>query len=241
MVRVPNSWWEVGTSATSYHYRVDLFHFVNERLRFTRYVYDTTVAVFDQMKRKIEAGEEPYIDTRDPEYADEPAFLEEWEDADVATDIIGGTCLGLLQNTFHCFLEEYLKELGGKKLVAVVSMKKKGNWFANYRAVFQEDLGIEWASSGVDLELVEQVILTRNDFSHNVRLSSPYAYQDAQHAKKYPGAAFIDPRWKVFGLGNARLIVPREKLESAIESIRKLCEYLEAERIKLIRRIAAKR
>jgi len=77
---------------------MDPLHFVNERLKFTRYFYESTVAVFEETKRKIEAKEPPYADTRDPEYgADEPAFLGEWEDADVAVDVVGATCLGLIQ------------------------------------------------------------------------------------------------------------------------------------------------
>lgn len=51
--------------------------------------------------------------------ADEPAFLAEWEEADLAGDVIGMTCLGMLQATFQLFLREYLKEVGREALLQV--------------------------------------------------------------------------------------------------------------------------
>ncbi len=49
-------------------------------------------------------------------------------------------------------------------------MKEMGpkSWFGNYRAFFGEYLKIDWAASGADLDLLEQVILMRNDFTHNI-------------------------------------------------------------------------
>jgi hypothetical protein len=43
---------------------MDLLYFVSQRLHFTRYVYDSTVAVFDETKRKIESGDGPGGDGR---------------------------------------------------------------------------------------------------------------------------------------------------------------------------------
>jgi hypothetical protein len=60
---------------------MDLLYFLRARTKFVRYVYQTTVPQFDEIQRKIEAGEEPFVDRRYWE-ADEPAFLAEWEEAD---------------------------------------------------------------------------------------------------------------------------------------------------------------
>jgi hypothetical protein len=94
---------------------MDLLYFLNQRLDFVEYSHASTTASFEEIKSKIESGEPPYIDTRDPESADEPAFLEEWERADAAMTITGAACLDLLQSTFHAFLDEYMDEIGNKQ------------------------------------------------------------------------------------------------------------------------------
>jgi hypothetical protein len=106
---------------------MDLMYFLRARTKFVRYVYESVVPQFEEIKRKIQAGEEPYVDRRYVEDADEPAFLEEWENADLAGDVIGVTCLGMLQAAFHSFLEEYVKEVGGKEL-----LNKVNDIFSNY-------------------------------------------------------------------------------------------------------------
>ena len=84
---------------------MDLAHFLNQRLKFVEYFHASTTASFEEVKNRIEAGEPPYVDTRDPEYADEPAFLEEWERADAAMTITGAASLDVLQSTFREFLD----------------------------------------------------------------------------------------------------------------------------------------
>ena len=97
---------------------MDLLYFVDERLKFIRDCCPSTVAAFQETMRKIEAEEPPYVDTRNPEYAEEAAFLEEWENADAAVNIAGATCLELLQSTFHSYLHEYMREIGQAHLRA---------------------------------------------------------------------------------------------------------------------------
>jgi hypothetical protein len=208
---------------------MDLLHFLRERVRFVRYLYEATIPAFAETKRKIEAGEEPFVDRRCCEDADEPAFLAEWKDADLAIDVIGMTCLSMLQTAFRSFLKEYIKQVGGQKLLEGVSRIRKGSWFAKYRAFFKEELGVDWAASGVDLGFLEQMILTRNDFHHNADIFSGYVFQTKDHAEKYPDTAFRDSRWPSDSwLLRARLRVDRPRFEAAIEALEKLCEYLES-------------
>jgi len=189
---------------------MDLTYFLNQRLKLVEYFHASTTASFEEVKSKIEGGEPPYVDTRDPEYADEPAFLEEWERADAAMTITGSACLDLLQSTFHAFLDEYMDEIGNKQVIPQLK-KEMGqkSWFANYRMFFDECLQIDWAASGADLDLLEQVILTRNDFTHNIDLLSLNAFQTPFHSQKYPDSAFAE-RWKTLFMRRTRLIVPDE-------------------------------
>lgn len=51
--------------------------------------------------QKIEAGEPPFVDTRDPEYADEPAFLAEWQETEESVAVLGQWCLCMVQGSLH--------------------------------------------------------------------------------------------------------------------------------------------
>lgn len=218
-----------------YYYGVDLLYFVDERLGFIRYFYETAAGLFHETKRKIEGYEEPYDDPDyGSEYHDEPPYLEVWENADAAANITGATCLDLLQSTFHSFLHQYMREIGGAHLIPRLREMKKGSWFGNYRELFRQLLDIEWEKSGADIQFLEQVILTRNDFSHNLELGSLTAHQTDEHSKKYPESAFADPRWKRLFLRKP-LIVPRDKVDQAIEVVHRLCEYLEDQRREILR------
>lgn len=101
---------------------------------------------------------------------------------------------------------------------------------------FQEHLQISWESSGADIELLEQVILTRNDFTHNIDLLSLEAFQTPFHAQKYPSSAFANPKWKGLSVLRAPLIVPADTLQCAVRALRTLCEYLDRERFALLQR-----
>lgn len=220
---------------------MDLAYFLNQRLKFVEYFHASTTVSFEGIKSKIEAGEPPYVDSRDPDnHDDEPAFLEEWEKADAAMTITGAACLDLLQSTFHAFLDEYMNQIGNKH--AIPQLKKLGekSWFGNYEVFFRDHLKINWADSGADLGLLEQVILTRNDFAHNVELCSLNVFQTPFHAEKYPSSAFADPRWKTY-IPRTRLDVPGETFERAVVALRTLCEYLDRERYALLKRWRAEK
>ena len=90
------------------------------------YFYDHSVLPFEEIKRKIEAKEEPYAYVYGHAYGEyeppqDPPFLDDWEHADFALDIIGETCLGLVQKAFHAFLKEFVLDYGGEPLLAQLS------------------------------------------------------------------------------------------------------------------------
>ena len=213
---------------------MDLAYFLNQRLAFVEYFHTGTTTSFQEVKRKIEAGEPPYVDTRHPD-DQEPPFFEEWEKADAAMTITGAACLDLLQSTFHAFLSEYMRHIGQEKLIPQLPKLRQKSWFGNYKVFFQEYLQIDWAASGADLDLLEQVILTRNDFAHNADLFSFGAFQQSLLAK-HPDSAFADPKWKTMLMQRTPLSVPTETLHQAIETLRTLCEYLDRERHALTKR-----
>jgi hypothetical protein len=217
---------------------VDLLYFLNQRLGFAGYFYAHTAALFQEIKRKIEAEEPPYVDTRDPEYADGPVFFKEWEQADAGMAVSGSTSLDLVQSALHTYLHEYVCEIGHLKALEELTsemkqeLKKRGlqGWFHCYRVFFSKALNIDWMASGADLGCIEQVILARNDFTHNISFQSLDARQTKDHVAKYPDSPFAAPHWKTLFPEHPRLIVPADALEKAIAAVRTLAEYLEKQR-----------
>jgi hypothetical protein len=136
---------------------VHLIHFLNQRLSFVEYFHVNTTASFESIKSKIEAEEPPYVDTRhsdDPN--DEPAFLEEWENADAAITVAGAACLDLLQSTLHAFLDEYMNEIGNKQVIPQLRKLEQKSWLGNYKLFFKNYLKIHWEASGADLGVLNR-------------------------------------------------------------------------------------
>jgi hypothetical protein len=136
---------------------MDLAYFLNQRLMFIEYFHANTTANFEDVKRKIESGEPPYVDSRYGEDADEPAFLEEWEGADAAVTVSGAACLDLLQSTFHAFLSAYMKQIGESEVIPQLKRLNKKGWFGNYRTFFADYLQIDWGDSAADLRVYKDL------------------------------------------------------------------------------------
>jgi len=73
---------------------MDVLYFLKERTRLIREYYEHAARPFNEIIRKIEAEEEPYI----PPYSEdpEPAFLSEWIEADELLDVTGRCCISML-------------------------------------------------------------------------------------------------------------------------------------------------
>ncbi len=115
---------------------------------------------------------------------------------------------------------------------------KKGSWFADYREFFLKQLEIDWKASGAEIDLLEQAILTRNDFSHNFSFTTLTAFQAEFHAKKYPATAFADRSPFII---KKRLSVEKETLDRTTATLRQLCEYLSRERWEFLKRVRLNR
>jgi hypothetical protein len=204
---------------------MDLLHFLNDRLKFALYLYDSTVPAFEETKRKIEADEPPYESLQYPE-DDEQPFQDDWERADLAVDVIGMSCLGLVKIALHTFLKDFVRRTLGKDDLAQVSKFKKGNWLANFRALFATSPDFDWEQSGADLDFLEEIVLTRNDFEHDADLIAQITYQDDSYAKKFPESRFRHPSWPKPFLRNHRLTVTRERLAQSVDNVRRLAEHI---------------
>jgi len=120
---------------------MDLLYFLKQRLQFIQGLYDSIVSVFEEKKCRIDAGKPPYIDSRDPEYADEPAFLAEWQEADDSLMVIGHWCLCMVQASLQAYLRACIGPLGSywwnvEELQLELGKKQGKSWFQRYRLLF---------------------------------------------------------------------------------------------------------
>ena len=184
--------------------------------------------------QKIENGNEPYVDERNPEYEDvtEPAFLEEWQDANEAVEIVGQWCLTMIHGSLKAFLEEYVDEMAREYRNAFTDAKQrlantKGKgWFDRYRLFFLAEFNIDWKHCPVKIADLEQINLTRDDLIHNISVTTTVVYQTKKHAERFPKSLFTDDVWAGLGLGG-RIKVERDQLTKALQLVDEFCTWLE--------------
>lgn len=208
---------------------MDLLYFLENRLEFIGYIYYSATSPFEETMRKITHGEPPYIDTRDPEYADEPAFLSQWQEADDAAAVIGHWCLCMVQASLHAYLKESISPFGrfwwNSEALQNALSQKRGNWFEKYTLLFREELGIDFAGAPVAPSDLEQLNLTRNDLIHNVDLLTETISRSEEHAQRFPRALFTDDLWAALGV--ERIRITKDKLNVAIQLVRDFCTWLD--------------
>ena len=131
------------------------FIFLRDKTDFLRAFYDLTTAPFTEIKRKIDDGEEPYVDRRNPEDCDEPLYLVHWLEADEGLKIQQQLCLNLLQRSLREFLDMTVEQRQGEP----VKRKKRENWFDAYKIWFLEEAGVNWEKAPVPLSRIEELTI----------------------------------------------------------------------------------
>jgi hypothetical protein len=198
------------------------------KLDFIRCFYSIASEPFVTTMYKIEKHEEPYHQFNTEE--EEPPFLVEWLDADESLNILGKSCLCLLQNAFKNYLdgfvENYTYGLSKEVMGRSPSNSKGKNWFEKYRNYFLHVYGIDWTKSSVDILFLEEVNFVRNDIQHGGMFYSLEHRQNAEYFKRFPASIFAE-EWVTGGPG--RVVVSKDNLFIAIQAIEDFCSYLERE------------
>ncbi|SRR5712692_459950 len=202
---------------------------LRDKLDFIHRFYDTAAQPFTEVIHKIENHEEPYITYGEP-VSDDPPFLLEWLEAKESLNILGQSCLCLAQTSLKDFLMAFIRR-SRKDLPA----KQKGeSWFEAFQRFFLEVCGIDWTKTGVDLSLLEQVNLARNDIQHEGRPYDLARFQDERHAQRFPNSIFASELDKAIFREMSkpepcRIEVTRESLTSALETIERLCAKIDGQ------------
>lgn len=211
--------------------------FLRYRADFIRNYYDTAAEPFETIKRKIEAEEPPYVP---PYFEDgEPPFLEEFDNADTALNVLGQSCVSLLSDTLKLFFEDWSStvvrfELDDRERPIL----KKEGFVAAYRAALGEIYQTDWSDCPVRFDVIEQVVLARNRSQHGGSLMTLRVTHDPRTLDRHPRPHFARPEEAKAWTGGdgpwSRYVAPavsvsRASLFSAIDEIEALADWLDAE------------
>lgn len=168
---------------------MDVRYFLNRRVNFIRQFYEIAAAPFIERKRQIEAEEEPFV----PPYSEdpEPAFLEEWLEAEESLQVIGRTCISMLAAVFHLYFKTWERQIG---IPVDDSLKAdfKNGWFNGYKAYFARHFRIRFEDSPVRLGVLEEIVLVRNRAQHPESITMDSSHYSDSDLKKLPHPFFID-------------------------------------------------
>lgn len=209
---------------------MDVGFFLKRRIAFIRQLYSTASAPYVERKRKIEAEEYPFV----PPYSedDEPAFLEEWIEADESLHVLAYSCVSMLEAALHLYLKTWEGQFG-------IPSDFKKNWLKGYKVYFARHVGIQFDDSQVDLKMLEEIVLARNRVQHPECITSHRTHYVDSDLKKIPRPFFVDDRED--GLladvdeGEKSWLIPPtlhvtgEKLSAAMADVERFTDWLEAE------------
>jgi hypothetical protein len=213
-------------------------HSLKARTAFIRQFYEVTAAPYLERIRKIDAAEEPFDQPYYDEYSsDEPAYLEEWMEADESLHVLAYACISMLAASLQLYfktLESMFPRPAGDLFKAVF---KKSGWLAGYKAYFTYYADINFGDCPANLELLEEVVLARNRVQHPEPTQNFKTHYSNYDLKKLSYPFFIDET-DAHLLGDAdegekrwllppTLHVTGEKLMAAIEEVEKFCEWLD--------------
>ena len=114
-----------------------------------------------------------------PPYSEdgEPAFLEEWIEADESLHVLAYSCVSMLSAALHLYLETWVRQ---SRVPIDESLKKsvskKSGWFSVYKAHFKQRFSIDFEAGSAKLGLLEEVVLARN------RIEKPEAIERSRNS-----------------------------------------------------------
>ena len=216
---------------------MDAGYFLKRRTEFVRFFFTEGQAAFDRVLQNIEEGNPPYDN---PEYSEdpEPAFLEEWMTARTALQIVGQTSVSLLSDALKLYFHTMQSRVIGFTISkeAEATVRKKG-WVALYRDAFGLIFDTDWRDCPADFNIIEQVVLARNNSQHGNELTSHRIVLDPKTLDRHPQPWFASEEevaaWKEHGGGPSSFFAPelqvtRQSLFTAADHIEMLADWIDA-------------
>jgi hypothetical protein len=213
---------------------MDVRYFLSRRLDFIRQFYEMSAAPFIERKRLIEAEEEPFV----PPYSEdpEPAYLEEWLEAEESLQVLGRTCISMLAAVFHLYFKTWERQIG-VPVDASLKGDFKNGWFNGYKAYFARHFRIRFEDSPFRLGVLEEIVLVRNRAQHPESITMDSTHFSESDLEKLPHPFFIDEKDAALfseieegersWLMAPPIRVTAEKLSAALSEVDSFAEWLE--------------
>ncbi|HEX8240866.1 MAG TPA: hypothetical protein VF574_14115 [Allosphingosinicella sp.] len=219
---------------------MDAAYFLKDRTEFIRFFYDTGCKAYLEVKRLIEEELPPFDN---PPYSEdgEPAYLEEWMDAESAIQLLGLACISLLSDSLKLYFHTLQRRIMGFSFSDDRAAFKNG-FLAAYQGALAEILQIDWSDCPADLAVVEQIVLARNRSQHGSALTSFHIAHDGRTLEKHPIPFFASEEeratwqneegtWSSFLMPSVN--VSREKLFAATREVEVLADFIDSHMGKL--------
>ena len=212
---------------------MDIFWFLKHRTAFIRSFYKRASQPFVDTKEQINNSAPPFDKPPFDESGD-PPYLEEWQDAEDALEVLGQMCLSCLTTALQLYLRETVgkvRQRVGANATVPPLQQKRG--FAGYETWFG-NFDIQFQCARANIQLIREIISTRNLIQHPESIALMHAHQrDADH-KRFRRPFFAHPIEKAIA-DRAPQFEPRllwigsEALTTAVDEVERFCQWLEDE------------
>ena len=220
---------------------MDAIYFLKPRTAFIRFYYDECAKPFRDIQEKIELGHPPFDD---PPYSEdpEPAFLDQWTDAEAGIEVLGHSSVSMLSETLKLYFQTLQKCVIGFSFSSQEeSISKKQGFIAAYKAALGAILATDWSDCPARFDVIEQVVLARNRSQHGGDLTSFRVEHEGKTLKKHRRPFFASEaelRMCDENAGDSDSVfdsffhpaieVTRDKLFAAIQEADKCAEWIES-------------
>jgi hypothetical protein len=167
----------------------------------------------------------------------EPPHLSEWMDAEAGIELVGRSCVALLSDALKIYLNTLRTHVIGFTFTEYENaLGRRIGFVGMYKQALGEIFDTDWRDTGVNFEVIEQVVLARNRVQHGDYLMSYQIRHDPRTLSKYPNPLFANAlevtAWEDAGSGEESLLAPslrvsKETLFTAISEIEKLTDWIE--------------
>lgn len=168
---------------------MDVIFFLKDQINFIRQLYRVTSAPYLERIQKIKNEEEPFGPLCYGYEGDgEPPFQKEYNEASKSLDALRLMYLSMLMSALHSYLKTWTKQFRiplDKNLHKNTS--KKSGWFWHYSSHFGYHFKIDFNKAPVNLKVIEEIILARNNIEHQSSIADRprYVAKDHENLKSF--------------------------------------------------------
>ena len=142
---------------------MDLIYFLNKRIEFAMYFFETASTPFSNTIELINSESEPFEPVYRYDESGEPQFIDEWLRASTGLESVAITSISMISSSLQLFLNNWVARIENPE--NKYNRKNKQGWFYAYRIIFDEVIP-DMSECPADLDLIEQVVLIRNRGQH---------------------------------------------------------------------------